>query len=141
MLRAFIIVMPMNPPMIPPTACNPAQPNTPPHCVKADGAMKIVPITKPAKAADATEMINRIIEPITLFSNSRLCPLTNARTSNTTDAAKNPKKWRAVGRTIMLMIRAINPTNVAVPIFLDHQTARIKAEKPIRSQAKGKWNT
>ena len=130
----------MAPPMMPPTACSPDQPKTPPHCVKAGAAMKNDPITEPAKAADITEIMKRTIEPVRLFSNKRLYPLTNASISNTTDAAKNPKKWRAVGRTIMLMISATNPTNVAVPIFLDHHRARIRAEKPMRSQAMGKWN-
>ncbi|MFX1495642.1 MAG: hypothetical protein ACFFBZ_15265 [Promethearchaeota archaeon] len=56
------------------------------------------------------------------------------------EAAKKPKKWRAVGLRNMLIISAIRPTNVAVPSFLVHQIASIKAENPITSQRKGKLN-
>lgn len=59
--------------------------------------------------------------------------------SNKMEAAKNPMKWRAVGLPIILIISAMSPTNVAVPIFWHHHTARISAEKPMRSQAKGRW--
>lgn len=40
----------------------------------------------------------------------------------------------------MLIISAMRPTNVAVPSFPVHHVASIKAEKPIRSQAMGRWN-
>jgi hypothetical protein len=63
------------------------------------------------------------------------------RTSNKIDAAKKPKNCRAVGRISKLIISAMKPTNEAAPIFFVHQTTSIKAEKPMRSQAKGKWNT
>ena len=140
MLIAFIVITPMVPPMMPPTAWSPAHPKTPPHCIKACDDMKNNPITKPAKAAEKTEVKSSAIEPMCLFSNKRLYPIKNVSISNTMDAAKKPKKWRAYGLTIRLITNAINPTKVAVPIFLDHHTARINAAKPMRSQAKGRWN-
>ena len=61
-------------------------------------------------------------------------------TSNVIEAAKKPKKWSAVGLISMLIISAMNPTNVAVPSFLVHHTATIRAENPIMSQRKAKLN-
>ena len=100
--------------------------------------MKNDPMIKPATAAENTEITKIVVEPTSLFSNSRLYPLKNVRTSNTMDAAKKPKKWRAVGLTIMLIISAMKPTKVGVTSFLTHHTASIKAEKPIMSQQKGR---
>ena len=100
--------------------------------------MKKVPIIKPATAAENTETINKANEPKNLFLNNRLYPMKDARTSNTTDAEVKPKKWRAVGLNIKLIIVAMEPTNVAVPIFLTNHTASIIVAKPTRSQKIGK---
>ena len=92
------------------------------------------------KADEKVEIKKRAVEPVNFFSNKRAYPVRNVSTSNMMDAATKPKKWRAYGLTIMLITRAMSPTKVAVPIFLDHHTARIRAEKPMRSHAKGRWN-
>ena len=72
--------------------------------------------------------------------NKRLYLLANARTSNNIAPARKPKNWSAAGLTIKFITNAIHPTIVAVPNFRDHQIARIKEAKPIRSHAKGRWN-
>jgi len=90
-LIAFITVSPMMPPIMPPIACNPAQPTTPPHWVKAGGDINIEPIIKPAKAAENTEIMNKMIEPKILFLNIRLYPLKNTRMSKVIEATKKPK--------------------------------------------------
>lgn len=92
MVRAFIRVTPIAPPIIPPIACNPAHPATPPQLVRAWGGMKNNPIIEPATAAENTEITNRVVEPASRFSNIRLYPLKKVRRSNMTDAAKKPKK-------------------------------------------------
>lgn len=137
-IKAFVKDTPTAPPITPPIACNPAQPKTPPHLVRAAKGMKNDPMNRPATAAEDTETANRKIDPKSLFSNKRLYPNRETRTSNMMQAAVKPKKWKAVGLNIKFIIVAMQPTNVAVPIFLTYHTANIMAEKPIKSQQKGK---
>lgn len=140
-IKALVKDTPTAPPITPPIECKPAQPNIPPHLVRAAVGMKNDPMTKPATAAENTEMTNRLIEPMSLFSNKRLCPNRETRTSNMMQATVKPKKCKAVGLNIKFIIVAMQPTNVAVPVFLTYHTDNIIAEKPIKSQQKGSWNT
>jgi hypothetical protein len=84
--------MPIDDPIMPPTACNPAQPRIKPHLAKAGAAIKKAPIIMPATAADRIE--TRSTE--TLVNNSflkhLLYPISFIVMSNTTVAAVNPRK-------------------------------------------------
>ena len=52
-----------------------------------------------------------------------------------------PKRCTASGLNMKFTMVAMKPMNVAVPSFLTHHTANIRAAKPIRSQRKGKLNS
>ena len=95
---------------------------------------------KPAIAAEITESTKRIIDAKSFLLNNCLYPVEDIITSNNIEVDVKPKKWMAFGLNIKFIMVAMKPTNVAVPSFLTHHTASIRAAKPIRSQRNGKWN-
>ncbi len=59
--------------------------------------------------------------------------------SKTTLAAVKPKKWVALGLSIMVMIVAVIPVMVTAPNFLIHHKASISEMIPSMSQKNGMW--
>jgi len=94
-VRAVTRNAPIVPPITPPTACNPAQPDTPPHSDSAEPAMKNAPIMNPATAAERVEMIIAMIAVLNAFLKKLLNPASVDIKSNTRAAAVNPKNVSA----------------------------------------------
>ncbi len=129
---------PTAPPTIPPTACNPAQPDTPPQSDNAGVAMKNEPIMNPAMAAERVEMIVAMIVVFNALLKKLLNPTSANIKSNTKAAAVKPKNVRAWGLNMKFMMVAINPIAVIAPNFLIHQAATVRIVNPIKSQSMGR---
>lgn len=133
--------MPMDPPIIPPTAWRPTHPRTPPQLTKATAGMKYVPMTKPATAADSKEMENNEMAVKDDLLKQTLYLASQASASKKTLAAVKPRKKRPAGLKMKFMEVAMRPTAVAAPGFLTHHTVRESTAKPIISQRIGRLNT
>jgi len=131
-------VMPIIPPMIPPTPWIPAHPQTPPHAVKAGVAMKKLPIINPAIAAEPIEISSRQVMEASVFLNIRLGPRELEAMSKTMLAAVKPRNWIPPGFNIKLISVAIKPTVVTAPNFLISQNVRLSDAKPIMSHRIGR---
>jgi hypothetical protein len=93
--RVATRVAPIVPPITPPTACNPAQPATPPHSDSAGPAMKNEPIMNPATAAESVEITIAIVIVLAAFLKKKLNPTIDDIKSNTKAAAVKPRNIRA----------------------------------------------
>jgi len=129
---------PIVPPITPPTACNPAQPATPPHSDSAGPVMKNAPIMNPAMAAERVEMMIAMIAVLNAFLKKLLNPVSAAVKSNTKAAAVKPKNVMAWGFNAKFMMVAISPMEVMAPNFLIHQAATVRIVNPIKSQSRGR---